>query len=115
MIPPRILKELAESLTQKTRTDTAKWFQERASAEAQRYALSLGAGSVIVHYSPSRGGPDTIELAVTDNSGAVIGSLIAEENEANYDLLADLLFEIQRRNDPGSRRVTDEILDLLKS
>ncbi|HZT79682.1 MAG TPA: hypothetical protein VFA26_05660, partial [Gemmataceae bacterium] len=74
----------------------------------------LSSGQIVVLYSPSRGGADTIELAVTDQGGEVIGSLIAEENEPTYDVLADLLFEIQRATGPGPHQaVTEEVLRLL--
>ena len=114
MIPPRILKELATRLTEQTRSGKTTW--HRASHDAQRYTAQLPGGQLVVHYSPSRGASDTIELAVLDGSGSVIGSLVAVENEPTYDLLADLLFEVQRKNDPGGHAaVTDAILKLLNS
>jgi hypothetical protein len=114
MIPPRLLKQLADNLTSRTKAGQISW--ARTSQDVQRYIYQLPKAAVVVHYSPSRGASDTIELAVLDNGGMVIGSLVAQEDEPSYDVLADLVFEIQRATDPGSHRfVTDEILSLLKS
>ncbi len=115
MIPPRMLKRLAEGLTKRTQADQSRWTRERH--DLQRYTSQLSSGGrIVLHYSPSRGASDTIELAVTDPTGEVIGSLVAEENEPPYEVLADLLFEIQRKIEPGMHRaVTDEILGLLKT
>ena len=115
MIPPRMLTRLAEGLIKRTQADQCRWSRERN--DLQRYVSQLkSGGKIVLHYSPSRGGSDTIELAVTDPAGDVIGSLVAEENEPTFDILADLLFETERRIDPGKHRaVTDEILGLLKT
>ena len=112
MIPPRLLKKLAERLTAQTRDGSVSWHKERS--DMQRYVHDLAGGQIVVYYNPSRGGPDTIELAVTDSRKQVIGSLGALENEPGYDDLADLVFEIQREQGETSRDVTDEILRLLK-
>jgi hypothetical protein len=115
MIPPRMLQRLAEGLIRRTQADQDRWTRERQ--DLQRYVLQLkSGGKIVLHYSPSRGGTDTIELAVTGPTGEVIGSIVAEENESPYDVLADLLFEIQLKIDPGMHRaVTDEILGLMKT
>jgi hypothetical protein len=114
MIPPRILKELAESLTKQTREGKLVWSKQRH--DLQRYITQLPNGQIVVRYDPSRGGADTIELAVTSHGEEVIGSLIAEENAQDYGILADLLFEVQRSVGEGFHRaVTDDILRLLKS
>ena len=112
MIPPRILKQLADRLTKQTREGSIVWHRERS--DLQRYIHDLSRGKIVVYYNYSRGGADTIELAVTDSSNQVIGSLVAEEHEPGYDELADLVFEIQREEGDAHRVLTDEILDLLK-
>jgi hypothetical protein len=114
MIPPRMLKQLAQTLTEQTKAGAISW--DRQLNAPQRYQYQLPSGQVVVRYDPSRGGADSIELAVLDFSGEVIGSLIGQESEPIYDVLADLLFEIQRATDHGPmRQVTDDILRLLKS
>jgi hypothetical protein len=114
MIPPRIMKRLAESLTKQTREGSAPWSRERS--DLQRYIHKIGSGRIVLHYDPSRGGADTIELAVTGENGEVIGSLVAVENESGYDELADLVFEVQRATGQGMHRaITDDVLRLIKS
>jgi len=113
MIPPRLLKQLADRLTTQTREGSVSWRKERS--DMQRYIHDLRGGEIVVYYNASRGGPDMIELAVTDSRKQVIGSLVALENEPGYDELADLVFEIQREEGETDRGVTDEILRLLKS
>lgn len=114
MIPPRIMKQLTDSLTKQTREGSANWSRERF--DVQRYIQQLSSGRIVLHYNPSLGGADTIELAVTDPHGEVIGSLVAVENEPGYDELADLVFEIQRAIGEGKHReVTDDVLRLIKS
>jgi hypothetical protein len=113
MIPPRMLKQLADHLTKQTREGSASWRRERS--DMQRYIHDLSTGEIVVYYNPSRGGPDTIELAVTEPSGEVIGSLVAVEHEPDYDELADLVFEIQQKYGGAHPGVTNEILRLLNS
>lgn len=114
MIPPRMLRGLAENLSGRTRSGTVHW--HRDPGRVQRYIYRLNPGEIVVRYDPSSGASDTIELAVIDAAGQVIGSLVGVEDEPRYDTLADLLFEIQRATDQGShRQVTDQILDILKS
>jgi hypothetical protein len=113
MIPPRILRQLAQTLTERTRSKAVTWL--RTPEGPLRYIHRLANGEIVLRYDPSRGASDTIEFAVVDLSGQVIGSLVAEENEPLYDTLGDLLFEVQRATDHGALRVvTDEILDILK-
>lgn len=113
MIPPRVLRQLAERLTDQTRNGTVRWSRPRH--DFQRYTSSLSKSDLVVTYSPSRGGSDTIEFAVTEHGGEVIGSLAAQENEPTYDTLADLLFEIQRKSDPQIHGgVAEEILRMLE-
>lgn len=112
MIPPRVLKQLAERLVEQTQSNAVRW--SRPSKDFQRYTAQLAHGELVVNYTTSRGGSDTIEFAVTEPSGEVIGSLTALENEPTYDVLADLLFEIQRKSDPHFRGgVAEEIMRLL--
>lgn len=113
MIPPRILKQLADRLTKQTRDGSISWRRERS--DIQRYIHDLGTGEIFVYYNYSRGSDDTIELAVIDSKDQVIGSLVVLENEPGYDELADLVFEIQRQQGETDQGVTDEILRLLTS
>lgn len=113
MIPPRILKQLAERLTKQTREGSASW--RKVSTDLPRYIHDLNMGEVVVYYNASRAGADTIEFAVIDPSERVTGSLVVLEHEPGYDELADLVFEIQRKQGEAHRGLTDEILNLLKS
>lgn len=114
MIPPRLMKQLADRLTKQTRDGSVSWRKERS--DLPRYIHDLGAGEIVVFYNYSGGSPATIELAVIDsNKHQVIGSLVALEDEPGYDELADLVFEIQRKEGGVNRLVTDEILRFLQS
>ena len=113
MIPPRVLYELARVLTARTVRGAAEW--QRFKFDRQEYRHPLPRGWVQVRFDESRGGANSIGLSVHDHGEEILGTVFAEEGEENYDLLADLVFAIQRKMDVNTKATTDEVIKLINA
>lgn len=114
MIPPQLLRSVVSALSAKTRTgQNIVWKREKQDVE--HYRMKTGQAQIHLRFLPSTTGPDAISLYVTNLADLQLGALSAtEEDGHDFDLLAELLFEIQRfENDRNIQPTIQTILDLL--
>jgi hypothetical protein len=113
MIPPRVLYELADVLRGRTLRGEAVW--QRLKYDRQEYRFQLPRGWAQLRYEESRGGANSIELSVHDFTDEILGTVFADEEDARYDVLADLVFAVQRKLDANAKATTDEVIELINS
>lgn len=113
VIPGNLLRRVAVRLTEMTQARQLNWQRERH--DAGHYQLTHGAARILVRYHTARIQENTIELTVKSHQDEEIGSLVSQEDEGEgYEILAALLFAIQREENRGNiRHLTDELIRLL--
>jgi hypothetical protein len=113
MIPAKLLTIVAEKLTAKTRQGDLMW--NRKAHDTEIFSTVIGSAHIHLRYQEMRIEPDIIDLVVSSSKDELIGQLkVREDDKESYEILADLLFVIQRAEGRGPlTTVTNDLLNLL--
>lgn len=111
MIPPDRFASIAEGLLSKTKKNELNWVKV-----GEGFRHTLNSSRIDLWSSSPRTAPDNISLSVApkENGAQPFGIWIVTEEEPRWSLLANLLFEVQRRCTPLGQ-VMDEIEHALTS
>jgi hypothetical protein len=108
MIPEGKMREIAETLLQRTKEGRVRWKENPPFRDVLHawYLLSLGDSAIQLGYSSPSADPDTkvkypdeVTFDVEDSTGKRVGRLYAEEvdeDQTNWKLLLSLVSEVRR-------------------